>query len=213
MPKRISPSDTANYIDRFFPDIVKKKQTLSWDHAGHLQAISEMIDSLHESQLPADPGDRTILLVASRQILTTVRCWESGNRATGLPEIPGLRDKSPVAVIRELLDKCTETIIPNALAGLDFIKDPDYRQILREDLAGFESDLDNREWKSAGVMGGSLIEALLLDALNKVAPSACRSKCSEGQRESSTTDGLESKGVYRYSRRTEDYHSRNCPAC
>jgi hypothetical protein len=167
MAKQISPSDIAKYIDRFFAKIVKQNQSLGWDNSGHLQAIAEMIDSLHESQLPTGPEDRMILLAASRQIQMVVRYWESGNLAKALPEIPGLRDKSPVAVIRELLDKCTETIIPNTLAGLDFVRDPDYRQILREDLAGFESDLDNREWKSATVIGGSLIEALLLDALER----------------------------------------------
>jgi hypothetical protein len=130
-----------------------------------VQTIAAMIDTLHESQIPVDPESQALLLTAMGQISWVLAFWRTGNRNLSLPEIPGLRDKSPIAVIREFLDKCTDTIIPSELAGLDFVKDPDYRQILREEFADFESDLNNKAWKSATVLGGSLIEALLLDTL------------------------------------------------
>jgi hypothetical protein len=49
---------------------------------------------------------------------------------------------------------------------LAFIEDEEWRDALRSDLAAVESALRNGEWKATTVLGGSLVEALLLWAVN-----------------------------------------------
>jgi hypothetical protein len=143
-----------------------------------------MISALDESQLPDDAGVRADLLAATGHVEQTLSRWAAGLRDLGLAEVSYLQDKTPVAVIRECLAHCRDTVIPPKTPGLEFISDLDYRGLLREDLASVKADLDNREWKSATILGGSLIEALLLDALELVksqALSAAKAQKSKGR--------------------------------
>jgi hypothetical protein len=48
-----------------------------------------------------------------------------------------------------------------------FLNDPDLAEALRADIATASSALRNGEWKAATVLSGSVIEALLLWALQK----------------------------------------------
>jgi len=52
-------------------------------------------------------------------------------------------------------------------AELDFINDAEFRRTLLVDLDAARSALNNGEWKAATVLGGALVEALLLWAIQK----------------------------------------------
>lgn len=55
-------------------------------------------------------------------------------------------------------------------ADLLFISDADLRANLRSDLVAMDRALSNGEWKAATVLAGSVLDALLLWALNQAAP-------------------------------------------
>jgi hypothetical protein len=64
--------------------------------------------------------------------------------------------------LRDVLQKCPGRATAAASTDLAFLKDPDLARDLAEDLAEINAAIANGEWKSATVIGGSLLEALLL---------------------------------------------------
>jgi hypothetical protein len=84
-----------------------------------------------------------------------------------LDHIPGLPDLNPIALVRRALSSCPDEFPSASTAGLDFIGEADLRESLRMDLSAGNQALANGEWKAATVLGGSLIEALLLWRLQK----------------------------------------------
>jgi hypothetical protein len=70
--------------------------------------------------------------------------------------------------VRRLLANCRNE--PPAAEGsneLAFIDEEEWRNTLRSDLGAVEAALHNHEWKAATVLGGSLVEALLLWAVGR----------------------------------------------
>ena len=74
---------------------------------------------------------------------------------------------NPLTHIRIALSKCNDSAPAEATPGLAFIKDDDLRESLRTDIAEADRALINSEWKAATVLSGSVIEALLLWALQQ----------------------------------------------
>jgi hypothetical protein len=74
-----------------------------------------------------------------------------------------------VAVIRDALASCPDEIAPVASNELIFIEDREFRKALLIDLGASRAALSHQEWKAATVPSGSIVEALLLWAIqNKV---------------------------------------------
>ena len=67
-----------------------------------------------------------------------------------------------MSLLRAALVKCPDAAPAAAVGGLDFIDDVEYREQLRRDISAAYSAERNGEWKGATVIGGSVVEALLL---------------------------------------------------
>ncbi|MFC1862901.1 hypothetical protein ACFL1Z_02990, partial [Thermodesulfobacteriota bacterium] len=95
-------------------------------------------------------------------IQCAITAWNSGDNHYKLEKIPGRGKLHPFTLLRKhLIDLKDEGIQPET-TELNFITDPDLRQLLRLDISIVNKALENGEWKAATVLGGSIIEALLL---------------------------------------------------
>jgi hypothetical protein len=81
--------------------------------------------------------------------------------------LASIRGKSPVTIIRDVLNKCPDEVVAVSTAGLTFIDDMELRESFRLDLCSSNRDLIIGEWKGATVLAGAAIEALLLWAIQK----------------------------------------------
>lgn len=84
--------------------------------------------------------------------------------------IPGF-DENPVALIYTALKECPDVSPSPETAGLEFIEEEGFRDNLRVDISSTEIAFSNGEWKGATVLAGSVVEALLLWALQARNPS------------------------------------------
>jgi hypothetical protein len=60
--------------------------------------------------------------------------------------------------------------VPLATSGIAFVKSSGLRNALRLDLAAAETALTRADWKTSTVLAGSVVEALLLDSLERRRP-------------------------------------------
>jgi len=80
---------------------------------------------------------------------------------------PGGYRMNPVQLLCETLQRCPDAAPTPATVELVFIPDPAFREELRIDISTAYQALANGEWKPATVLAGSVVEALLLWALQQ----------------------------------------------
>jgi len=123
--------------------------------AGLLHVLSEVDNRVIYESLSAAEG------VLWRQhfsaIASTVRRWESGGEAA--------LDFAHAKALHGLLKKCPDEIVPVAMPRLTFITDPTLRASIARDIDSLDALMKDLEWKAVTVIGGSVVEALLLDWL------------------------------------------------
>jgi hypothetical protein len=170
--KNIYPSEVVRFIDKVFPwarpGLEAQKPELRLDQLSHIfGALVELVEQIEPELLPADEHKRAQLLVATTQITELIRAGRSGL----IPFLPkdtyGIGPRDPVSYIRDALMDLPDQVIPKSITTLIFLNDPELAEELRADIATASSALRNGEWKAAAVLSGSVIEALLLWALQK----------------------------------------------
>jgi len=83
-------------------------------------------------------------------------------------EWPKLEGKNALSVIWEVLSHCPDEVPNSKDFHLRFMPDEEpLKSMLLVDLGSIESALHNGEWKAATVISGSVVEALLLWALDR----------------------------------------------
>lgn len=163
---RVVPSDIVKYLDNVLPVVAtpeRRKQRFSVNskaQPGLIQSVAALLRELDETVLPQKPEDYVKFVAAREAIESTARTAETGLSVT-LDKLAGFEAQNPIAIVREILGECRDDAIPASTTDMAFITDPIYREMLRRDLAAIEVFLNNRQWKAAMVIGGSLIEALL----------------------------------------------------
>lgn len=91
--------------------------------------------------------------------------WNAGERNYVSKGIPGSRQTHPVALLRKHLSSLHDEGAEPTTNALSFILDIVFRDSLRRDLGSIDRCIQNGEWKAATVLGGSVVEALLLYGL------------------------------------------------
>ena len=91
-------------------------------------------------------------------------------RGRQLTVVVGFEPSTPLDLIREALAKCPDVAPAIGTTQLAFIDDEMLRQDLRLDMSSALNAFVAGEWKAATVLGGSVVEALLLLGLK-----ACQS--------------------------------------
>lgn len=174
MAKDLVPSEIVNFIDKYFPE-AKASQDKT-DHSsvkidpgrfGGLSALVQMVEGLNAALLPTSAGEIAELRLAIEHIKYHIELIMAGKAPAPLPHVPQSGRQDAVVMIRRILERCPDTPVPDKEEDcLLFVKDRGYRQRLLVDLQEVQADLNHGQWKSATVLGGSLIEALLLEALS-----------------------------------------------
>ena len=108
-----------------------------------------------------NPDEYAEFVSSIAAIRTLIQTWQARG-SFGFRRIPGLRDLSPVTLIRQALVKCPDRYPSTKTADLRFVRNKALREDLRKDITEVNSSFINGQWKMATVLGGSVIEALLL---------------------------------------------------
>lgn len=176
MPPRILPSQVVAFIDRAFPSARAQLEqpdnpTRQWDvEAGHSRTLAALVDLVEKipSQLLELDSERYLeLLMGLAAIRTAIGTWQSRGHVDELRNIQSFSDLNPVSLIRRALASCPDQSPSPAAAGLVFIADQQLRDGLRLDISAATRAFADGEWKTATVMAGSVVEALLLWKLNQ----------------------------------------------
>lgn len=150
---------------------------------GALNALLRLIEHLPNALLPSDPSTYAQFILSQESIRFAIKKAENQDSrsasAHGPPVLTPDGGGKPyqVQIIRDALAACPDEVPPRHSKELPFIKDPAIRDGLLIDLEAIRSALIHEEWKAATVLAGSLVEALLLWAVQQKPDADIRTAC------------------------------------
>lgn len=157
---RVVPSQVVSLIDQVFPGARTAPKFLVYSgNAATLSAIVGLTSEIPGELITISGDDYVDLVHALESLKNSVAYWKQ----RGGDDPPKyIKDKSPVAIVREMLANCPDQQASPTTSELNFITDVDLRESIRLDLSTASSALHNGEWKASTVLAGSVVEALLL---------------------------------------------------
>lgn len=174
---RVVPSQVVELIDKLFPqakhEIEGNPIQIPFDHSVQLAAILDMIDRVPGELIVINAAQYAEYVAAIAALRWTIQRWQGVEKpgyAEPLLIIRGLRTHNPVTLIRQALAACPDEFPSTGTTELTFIQDGGLRESLRLDISATNKALGNGDWKAATVLAGSVIEALLLWALQQHPP-------------------------------------------
>lgn len=126
----------------------------------------DVLDQLDDAFLPH--GDNFVRLqVAVSEIRSKLGAWQARHPGGPRNELGPVKAYGihPIRLIRQVTASIPDQIVPESVAGLEFIRDEALRTDPRADMASAEELLHAGQWKAAMVIAGSVTEALLLHTL------------------------------------------------
>jgi hypothetical protein len=169
---RIVPSQVVDVIDQVFPSAKTQQNTQSGrisidkGYQKELAAIIELVEQIPSELIILDAENHIKFLMSISAIRNAIKGWITGSKA--IERIIGYGNLNPITLLRNSLSLCPDEGIDPSTSGLDYISDPDFKESLQIDISAANQALRNGEWKAATVLAGSVIEALLLWALQEI---------------------------------------------
>jgi hypothetical protein len=173
----------VNFIDKEFPESrevsiasVAQNIILSDPVCGRLMGLVELVASIPEHLMPADPDGFNSIILSVAMIRTAVTKFERLDHKSiygpgvTLAGITSRGSWNPVTIIRRALEGLPDAVPSPATSDFPFISEQRLREALRLDLSEVNEAIRNRNYKSATVLAGSLVEALLLWAIEQRPP-------------------------------------------
>jgi hypothetical protein len=157
---RVVPSDIVALIDEHYPSSRINNPLYSVD-AAILSSILRLTRELAPELLTLS-GDDYVNLIHGLAVLENATEFFAQRGAQQGQWLPQVKNRGPVAVIRNALAKCPDEYPSPATLELPFIRDAALRDSIRKDMSAATSSLHNGEWKGATVLAGAAAEALLL---------------------------------------------------
>lgn len=175
---RVVPSQVVSLIDQLFPQYrAGATERNLWfnhllDRCYGLQAILDLTDQIPPSLLVLNNHDYSVLVSSIAAIRMAIEHPQSHGHGfrVELPPIGEFGNLNPIALVRDLLSKCPDSFPEPGTSELSFINDQTFRDNLRNDIGAINRALSGSEWKGATVLAGSVVEALLLWALQQRDP-------------------------------------------
>jgi hypothetical protein len=168
---RVMPSQVVQTIDGLYPHAANNApgHQLSGNSA-KLFGVLNLLKDVPDELIALSSSDYAELILAQSTIEDVLAYWRnSAGLGFTVPPVNGL---DAITVIRRALAKCPDEYPPPTTTELLFIKDPQLRESIRQDLGAATRALTNNEWKAATVLGGAAIEALLHWRLQEPLPGA-----------------------------------------
>lgn len=161
--RHVPPSEAVRVIDRLFPFLADAQANPALDLTStqKLASILAIIDGIPAELINVDSEP----LARFTEARATIRSFMDASYVQGVHARP--LAGSQVRTLREVLARCPDHAVPATVATLAFIQDQDLRAGLRADIASVETSIREGDWKPATVIAGSVIEALLLWALQQ----------------------------------------------
>lgn len=141
----------------------KPEASLTFHHCGELVAFLTIAEELEAGMVFRTTTARLDWIRHFRKFQFTMRQWEKG--VTGTFGVAGL------STIVELAEQ--NWVAPSAagvLRAMPSVANADLRSIAERDFGSLMVALKQEEWKSALVLAGCVVEAVLADALDRQAP-------------------------------------------
>jgi hypothetical protein len=164
---KVVPSQVVEYLDARYPEAAKPGFWLGIDHTPVIANLLALVENIpaHLVALPgAEAAEFGEAILAMR---FAVNRWNAGEKNYVFKDIPGRRQTHPLALLRKHLSSLHDEGVEGTTNQLSFISEPAFRNALRRDLGAIDRCIENGEWKAATVLGGSVVEALLLYALHE----------------------------------------------
>jgi len=160
------PSQIVGYLDSRYPAAGEEKPFyVGRDHAASVAFILRQIDNLPPGIITLQGTALAEFGEAVEAVRVAVDAWASGDNQYQLKKIPGSNKLNPLTFIRKHLASLHDDVFGPASADLPFIADKELRDSLRVDIASANRSLSVADWKGCTVVAGSVVEALLLWAL------------------------------------------------
>jgi len=163
------PSQVCDLIAEIFPDLATEQAAMGQSgnrRANDVRAVLDLLARIPEELIRLSAKD-SALFWANLSALRNE--WEdrnpSNNQVFSRPI--GRAEHTSLFEIKRLLAKCPDEASAPDTTGLKFLPDDLFREGLRTDLSSANSALMNHEYKATAVLGGSVVEALLLWALEQ----------------------------------------------
>jgi hypothetical protein len=173
---RIVPSQVVALIDQMFPGAASEvggqgRGSINNAQAACLEALIDLVEQIPGELIILDGAQYGALAVSMAFVRSATEIFRArGGAAFALDNPPGFEDLSAVALIRRVLSRCPDEYPSAGTSELSFIQPNDLRESLRQDISAVNRALANGEWKAATVLAGSVVEALLLWALQPCRP-------------------------------------------
>jgi hypothetical protein len=169
------PSDVISTIDRELPWVrnwqteLNKRGEFRFRALEIVPGLLRLVERVPDELLASlSSEDLARFVLAETALLEAIA---SARNSANSFDWPRLSDNTDcVAAIRSLLEKCPDQAPSESSRQLKFIKEEAFRVTLGVDLGSAERALNSGEWKAATILGGSIIEALLLWAIQQHTP-------------------------------------------
>lgn len=161
------PSQVRSLIERLFPETPTGSPLpgeVGGYNAAYVAAVLDLLDRVPEELIRLSGDDFAMFWanVSSLRAAKLARSATSDN--VRVMPIRGCNQR-PLGEIYRLLGLCPDEAPVSPSKGLEFITDAAFRESLLIDVGAANSALVNHEYKASTVLAGSVVEALLLWAL------------------------------------------------
>ena len=176
---RVVPSQVVTAIGQLFPQVHKGENFLLWGgNRAEVLALLDLIAYIPSELMPHDPHDFVTLVIGLNFLRGALAHWEM--KDTGFSHGAG-GERTVIYDIRDILTRCPDATPTPTTTELLFIQDPAFREGLRLDISTANQAFANAEWKAATVLAGSVVEALLLWAVDQQLPAAITQAITTGR--------------------------------
>ncbi len=163
----VVPSQVVRFIERAFPGVAEQRPSIiGHTSAPTLRSLVRLLDAIPSHLMPGDAEDFANLTIATEAARYCLARWEHHTNEGEFGDIYPLH-RHPLLIIRDVLGRCKDEAPTPETTGLEFVDDSELRNQLRSDMSAAVSALQISQFKTATVLAGSVMEALLLWALEK----------------------------------------------
>jgi hypothetical protein len=163
----VVPSQVVEYLKTRYPKADSPNFYLDIDHAPIIAHLLSLVESIPAHLLTLQGVAAAEFGEAVSALQIALGRWNAGENNYVSKGIPGSRQTHPVVLLRKHLSSLHDEGAEPTTNALSFILDIVFRDSLRRDLGSIDRCIQNGEWKAATVLGGSVVEALLLYGLRE----------------------------------------------
>jgi hypothetical protein len=159
---KVVPSQVLSYLDSRFPP--SERNELGIQHAPAVRLLLNFIDSMPIGVVTLQGDSLAEFGEAVEALRLAVNFWNQGVKYP-LGKVPGRNKEHVLTFLRKHLETLQDDVLAPTPATLLFIQDAELRESLRHDISAAKRSLSASDWKGCTVVAGSVVEALLVWAI------------------------------------------------